>query len=101
MPISFRLEHVIEEVLSEYPRDQKRVLRKLTGRKLSASEASAAWPRILEHKWLLSERLGRDVGLMVAAVDYFENVRPPRQTATVSSLRGPIPPRLPLLQPVS
>ena len=28
------------------------------------------------HKWILSERLGRDVGLRVAALDYFENVHP-------------------------
>jgi hypothetical protein len=101
MPISFRLEHVIEEVLSQQPREQRRVLRKLTGRKLSASEANAAWPLILEHKWFLSERLNRDVGLMVAAVDYFENVRPPRQSSRIGSLRGPIPPRLPFMQPLS
>jgi hypothetical protein len=28
---------------------------------------------ILELKWLLSERLGRDVSLRVAAADYFDN----------------------------
>jgi hypothetical protein len=70
MPISFKLEHVIEEVLSEYPKDQQRMLRKLAGVKLSQAEAGRAWPRVLEHKWFLSERLGRDVGLRVAAVDY-------------------------------
>lgn len=50
-------------------------LRSLTGFTLEANEARAAWPRILEHKWLLSERLGRDVGLRVAATDYLENIR--------------------------
>ena len=30
---------------------------------------------IQEHKWFLSERLGRDVGARVAAVDYLENVQ--------------------------
>jgi hypothetical protein len=35
---------------------------------------------VLEHKWFVSERLGRDVGLRVAALDYFENVRLPRHT---------------------
>lgn len=29
--------------------------------------------RVNDHKWLLSERLGRDVGFVVAAVDYFLN----------------------------
>ncbi len=28
------------------------------------------------HKWFLSERLGRDVGFRVAALDYVTNVRP-------------------------
>jgi hypothetical protein len=30
---------------------------------------------IKDHKWLLSERLGRDVGLFVAALDYFLNIQ--------------------------
>jgi hypothetical protein len=41
---------------------------------LGIVEARALWPRILEHKWFLSERLGRDVGLRVAAIDYLENI---------------------------
>jgi Zn/Cd-binding protein ZinT len=28
-----------------------------------------------DHKWYLSERLGRDVGLFVAALDYFLNIQ--------------------------
>ena len=31
---------------------------------------------IQEHKWFLSERLGRDTGSKVAALDYLENVKP-------------------------
>lgn len=34
------------------------------------------WLQIEEHKWFLSERLGRDIGTNVAAVDYFENIHP-------------------------
>jgi hypothetical protein len=96
MPISFKLEHVIEEVLNEHPQDQKRTLRKLAGVKLSTTEALAAWPRILEHKWFLSERLGRDVGLRVAAVDYFENVQPPQPSSSLR-MRDMIPPQLPMM----
>ncbi|HEV3470648.1 MAG TPA: DUF4032 domain-containing protein [Pyrinomonadaceae bacterium] len=98
MPLSFKLEHIIEEVVSEHPRDQKRVLRKLTGVKLSTAYAQDVWPQVLEHKWYLSERLGRDVGLRVAAVDYFENIYPPesyRGEAATDSL----PPRLPMMMP--
>lgn len=41
----------------------------------SPSEAREVWPQVLEHKWYLSERAGRDVGLKAAALDYFKNVR--------------------------
>jgi hypothetical protein len=98
MPISFKLEHVIEEVISEYPKSQKRALRKLTGVKLSAIEAENVWPRILEHKWYLGERLGRDVGLRVAAVDYLENVQPPPPPRVSNwTERDALPPRLPMM----
>ena len=97
MPISFRLEHVIEEVLPQHPQDQKRVLKKLAGVKLSATEARSAWSRVLEHKWFLSERLGRDVGLRVAAIDYFENVQPPRPSSFFHTERDVAVPRLPMM----
>ena len=35
---------------------------------------ASRWPEIAEHKWFLSERLGRDVGTQVAALDYSENI---------------------------
>jgi hypothetical protein len=98
MPISFRLEHVIEEVLSRHPQDQQRVLRRVAGVKLSETEAQRAWPRVLEHKWFLSERLGRDVGLRVAAVDYFENVQRPRPSDFSRGEREMFAPRLPMMQ---
>ena len=50
------------------------MLRALTGVTLGVMDARAIWPRILDHKWFLSERLGRDVGLRVAAIDYLENI---------------------------
>jgi len=95
------LEHVIEEVLSEYPKDQQRMLRKLAGVKLSETEARSAWPQVLEHKWFLSERLGRDVGLRVAAIDYFENIQPPRPSSIFQTMREAIPPQLPMMQSLS
>ncbi len=95
--ITFKLEHVIEGVISDYPPDQRRVLRKLSGVKLSAAEAATAWQRVLEHKWYLSESLERDVGLRVAAVDYFENVQPPREARAGG---GGLPPRLPFMRPL-
>ncbi len=90
--IPFRLDYVIEKGNEERPCEEQEVLKELAGVRLRPAEARAEWPRVLEHKWLVSERLGRDVGLRVAALDYFENVRLPRHTRTshahaVSSLR--------------
>jgi hypothetical protein len=31
--------------------------------------------KIRDHKWLVSEQLGRDVGLFVATIDYFINIQ--------------------------
>ena len=73
MPIPFKLDYVIEETLAETV-NEHRVLAELTGIRVAEDEARLAWPRILDHKWYISERLGRDVGLRVAAIDYMENI---------------------------
>lgn len=73
MPIPFKLDYVIEETLAETV-NEHRLLTELTGIKVAEDEARLAWPRILDHKWYVSERLGRDVGLRVAAIDYMENI---------------------------
>ena len=73
-----------------------RELRKLAGVKLSAREAEAVWSRLLEHKWYLGERLGRDVGLRVAAADFFENIAPPRRRVRARAGWEPLP-RLPMM----
>jgi hypothetical protein len=101
MPLSLKLEHVIEEVISEHPVDQKRALKKLARVKLTESEARTVWPRVLEHKWYMSERLGRDVGLKVAAVDYLENIRPPHVSSSFRTVRDTIPGPLRFMRPLS
>ncbi|HEX8149004.1 MAG TPA: DUF4032 domain-containing protein [Pyrinomonadaceae bacterium] len=80
--IPFRLDYVIEKAIGEGACEEQKVLRELAGVRLRPAEARAEWPRVLEHKWFVSERVGRDVGLRVAALDYFENVRLPRHTRT-------------------
>jgi hypothetical protein len=76
MPIPFKLDYVIERTRIEQTRAaERRALRRaLAGYAVDAETARAALPKIMEHKWYVSERLGRDVGLRVAALDYFENV---------------------------
>lgn len=99
MSLTFKLDYVIEKVLSAPP-SRKRMLKELTGARLSESQAEVAWPRLLEHKWYLSERLGRDVGLRVAAVDYFENIERPRPPLPLRLFGdGGLPPRLPMMLP--
>ena len=80
--IPFRLDYVIEKTSVEGACEEQEVLKELAGARLRPAEARAEWPRVLEHKWFVSERLGRDIGLRVAAIDYFENVRLPRHTRT-------------------
>jgi hypothetical protein len=101
MSIPFKLDYVIEKVLAEPSRTRKRTLKKLAGVSLSKSRALTVWPHILEHKWYLSERLSRDVGLRVAAVDYFENIEPPAPPTSfrLGSRNEGLPPRLPMMLP--
>lgn len=53
------------------------LLEALTGKVVPRSEAKTVLERIPDHKWYLSERLGRDVGIRVAAVDLLENFHSP------------------------
>jgi hypothetical protein len=103
MPMSLNLEGSFQEVPSERLRDQARLLKELVGVSISQSELRAVWPRLLEHKWFISERLGRDVGLRTAAVDYFENLMSPEELRSGTSrvrriqiaLRSIFPPAAP------
>jgi hypothetical protein len=67
------------------------------GLRLSPARAREVWPQVLEHKWYLSERLGRDVGLKAAALDYFKNVR---RVTKRDELREVSPPALPYRRPL-
>jgi SpoVK/Ycf46/Vps4 family AAA+-type ATPase len=46
----------------------------ISGTKLDPDIAADLWPKILQHKWLLSEKLSRDVGLRTACIDFLENM---------------------------
>ncbi|MBN2188117.1 MAG: diguanylate cyclase, partial [Chitinispirillaceae bacterium] len=43
--------------------------------RLPEEEAKNDWKEILKHKYILSERLGRNVGIHVATLDYFTNIK--------------------------
>jgi transitional endoplasmic reticulum ATPase len=46
----------------------------ISGTKFDPDIAADLWPKVLQHKWLLSEKLGRDVGLRTACIDFLENM---------------------------
>lgn len=46
----------------------------ISGARFDPDTAADLWPRILQHKWLMSEKLHRDVGLRVACIDFIENM---------------------------
>jgi diguanylate cyclase (GGDEF)-like protein len=43
--------------------------------RLPEDEAKRDWREILKHKYLLSEKLGRNVGIHVASLDYYTNIK--------------------------
>ncbi len=51
----------------------------ISGTKFDPETAAVLWPGILQHKWLLSEKLSRDVGLKVACIDFLENMDQARE----------------------
>lgn len=46
----------------------------ISGTKFEPDLAADLWPKILQHKWLMSEKLHRDVGLRTACTDFLENM---------------------------
>lgn len=46
----------------------------LTRIRFDESKANDLWNQLITHKWGMSERMGRNVGIRVAALDFFHNV---------------------------
>ncbi|MEP6902257.1 MAG: DUF4032 domain-containing protein [Actinomycetota bacterium] len=67
----------MDEVLKSIPTPEQVFLKKHLDKDFSKKEAKFLWERIVDHKWYISERLKRDVGFRVAAVDYIENFYEP------------------------
>lgn len=74
MPIPLPLDYVVERVARD--RAEAVLLAQVQPRSVTAQQVELSWNALQDHKWYLSERLGRDVGLPTAAADYFENVQP-------------------------
>jgi SpoVK/Ycf46/Vps4 family AAA+-type ATPase len=46
----------------------------ISGHRVDPKLSVDIWARIQQHKWVLSEKIGRDVGIKVAALDFIENI---------------------------
>ncbi len=46
----------------------------ISGAKFDPDIAADLWQKILQHKWVMSEKLSRDVGLKTACIDFLENM---------------------------
>lgn len=66
------------EIASYIPRpeDCTTLILECSGHRVEPKIAAELWPKILQHKWVLSEKLSRDVGTKVACLDFIENVEP-------------------------
>ena len=56
------------------PQECSSTIFEISGTKFDPDIAADLWPKVLQHKWLLSEKLGRDVGLRTACIDFLENM---------------------------
>ncbi len=57
------------------------IINLLTSLEMDEEEARSHYFKILENKYYLSEKMGRDIGIRVAALDYFQNI--------IKSLKNP------------
>jgi SpoVK/Ycf46/Vps4 family AAA+-type ATPase len=56
------------------PEECRKTIIELSGEEYELDLAADLWPMVLNHKWLLSEKLYRDVGLRTACIDFLENM---------------------------
>jgi transitional endoplasmic reticulum ATPase len=69
------------------PEECATLIYEVTGHKFEPPVASDLWMKILEHKWVLSEKLGRDVGVKVSALDLIENTDAVRDELEAGNVR--------------
>ena len=51
------------------------LLYRLVSEEFEEEEAKKLWFEIIDHKWKISQQLGRNVGIRVATLDYLENIK--------------------------
>ncbi len=71
--IFYPIDYVIEEIKKNEPSLAQINLKRYAGADFAREEATYVWQRVIDHKWYMGERLKRDIGLRVAAIDFIEN----------------------------
>lgn len=84
--LHYQLDYVVEETLKNMPNREQLLLKKYLGKNFEKAEAEYLWNRIADHKWYVSERLGRDIGFRVAAIDFIENFYEPKRNQSKSGV---------------
>ncbi len=65
---------ITNEIDAALPDEYTARIFEISGHKIDPEQAADVWSQILQHKWVLSERIGRDVGLKIAGIDFIENI---------------------------
>ena len=68
-------EHLLESIGKKPGTYYRDLIFALIQIRLPEDEAKLDWKEILKHKYLLSEKLGRNVGIHVATLDYYTNLK--------------------------
>jgi transitional endoplasmic reticulum ATPase len=74
--LSEKRRYIVIETIQETPSPQVCAgkIFEVSSVQLEPEVAAGLWPKILQHKWLMSEKLGRDVGLRTACIDFIEHM---------------------------
>ena len=88
--INYNSQFTFDDLAQAGPDSARSLLEIYTGNNMSPIEASSLLKKIADHKWYVSERLSRDVGFHVAAIDFVENFYEPQSDRHSESLLAKI-----------
>jgi len=70
------IQYLVDKVVSDKrPNFYSDILFDLTSERFPEERAKILWQEILKHKYMMSEKLGRNIGIRVTTLDYLENIK--------------------------
>jgi len=72
---SKEIKEKVEKLISLDSNFYSNLLYRLVSEEFNEEAAKKLWFEILEHKYKVSEKLGRNIGIRVATLDYLENIK--------------------------